>query len=93
MASEFQGRGDLVALAERCFDRNRHPLCGKADGVNALGWANGYSRYLEIATPTTGGRFAAVCRRQEGDGGASCLQRVVAAGKRFDVIFTMRSAC
>lgn len=112
MAGQSQDRGDLVALSERCFDRNRHPLCGKADVVNALGWANGYSRYLEIATPTTGGRFAAVCRRQfvhcrrvlynapadfsdglpvhhreEGGEGASCLQRVVAAGKRFDVIF------
>ncbi|SBO42140.1 class I SAM-dependent methyltransferase [Cyanobium sp. NIES-981] len=64
MAGQAPGPADLAALAERCLDRNRHPLCGKADVVNALGWANAYSSYLEIATPTSGGRFMAVCGRQ-----------------------------
>ena len=44
----------------RRYDQNRYPVMGKADIINILGQTNGYSTYLEIATRTTGWRFADV---------------------------------
>ena len=40
------------------------PLMNKADIINALGVRYGFSRYLEICTPTTGLLFADIDRRQ-----------------------------
>lgn len=40
--------------------RHLHPGTGKADIANALGRANGYTTYLEVATRTTGHTFGRV---------------------------------
>jgi len=50
----------IAGVLGRCFDRNKYPRTSKADIVNALGRANGYERYLEVATRTTGHRFSQV---------------------------------
>jgi hypothetical protein len=42
------------------WDRNKYPKTGKADIINALGHINAYTSYLEVATLTTGGKFADV---------------------------------
>lgn len=54
----------VAARAERhvTLRRHRFPELTKFDIVNRLGTVNGYSSYLELATPTTGNKYTKVDR-------------------------------
>jgi hypothetical protein len=58
-----QLRSKIVNGIARRFDRNRYPRTGKADIINLLGRTNGYASYLEIASRTTGQKFALVSEK------------------------------
>lgn len=48
----------ICVTFERLWNRNKFPKLGKADIINLLGKTNDYTTYVEIASRTTGHKFA-----------------------------------
>jgi SAM-dependent methyltransferase len=59
----IQIRERIAKAIARRWDRNRYPKTGKADIINALGHANNYSVYLEVASRITGHKFSDISER------------------------------
>jgi SAM-dependent methyltransferase len=53
----------MADFMARRVDRNRFPKVDKTDIINALGEANGYSTYLEIASGRTGHKFGKISEK------------------------------